>query len=439
MIKRSSSLSILILMAVSLWGQSHSSDILRLMRLANDYFMETVPDPSLDSHTDKVRPSHIWTRGVYYEGLMALYALDPQERYIDYTDWWASSHGWAPRSASSESAWKVHADDQCCTQTYMTRYFQSGDDMMYAKAKEDFDKEMARSQYQYWSWIDALQMAMPAYAMMYRITGERKYMDYAMTSYKWTRNTCGNGLFIVNKGVWWRDAKLVSSSEGWWSRGNGWVLAAQVRVMDQLDSLLSMTAQDREDYELVKSDYLAMCKALPSYQREDGFWNASLDKATYAGKELTGTALFLYGLAWGINRGYLSETEYGDVVRKAWEACASCVHDGCEGCERKDGFLGYVQGTADRPSKGYPFTFTAVPNFEDYGLGCFLLGASEYYRLCERQEKATGIVSVSSVSRSTATSRPYGSIDNSFYSLSGVRIMHPSKGLYIHKGKVMKK
>lgn len=423
---RTAILCLLFLVSYSVWAQTNTTEILRLMRLANDYFMETVPDPSLDSYTDKVRPSHIWTRGVYYEGLMALYAIDSQQRYLDYTDWWASSHDWAPRSASSESAWKVHADDQCCTQTFMARYFMTGDDHMYAKVKEDFDKELARSQYQYWSWIDALQMAMPAYAMMYRITGDRKYMDYAMASYKWTRNTCGNGLFIGKEGLWWRDAKLVSSSEGYWSRGNGWVIAALVRVMEQLDSLAELSAQDREDYALLKSDYLAMCEAFPQYQREDGFWSASIDKEEYAGKELTGTGLILYGIAWGMNRGYLDEEKYLEVADKAWQACASCVHDGCDDCDRKDGFLGYVQGTSDRPSKGYPFTFTAVPNFEDYGLGCFLLGASEYYKIQARHEKATGI-----------KMSPHSSVDkNNYFSISGKRIANPHSGLYIHKGKV---
>lgn len=410
-------------LCTSLSAQTQTGEILRLMQLANDYFMETVPDPSLDSHTDKVRPSHIWTRGVYYEGLMALYDIDPQERYIEYTDWWASSHDWSPRSASSESAWKVHADDQCCTQTFMTRYFHTGDATKYARAQDDFDKEIARSQNQYWSWIDALQMAMPAYAMMYRITGERKYMDYAMKSYRWTRNTCGNGLFIEDEGLWWRDAKLVGSSEGYWSRGNGWVLAAQARVMEQLDSIGNLTAQDKEDYALIKSDFLAMCKALPKYQREDGFWNSSVDKVAFKGKELTGTALFLYGIAWGINRGYLSEDEYLSIADKAWAACASCVHDGCTDCDRKDGFLGWVQGTSDRPSKGYPFTFTAVPNFEDYGLGCFLLGASEYYKIQQRHEQQTGI-------RSIEKSRTNS---DAIYTLSGQKVNKPTRGIYIKR------
>ena len=42
-----------------------------------------------------------------------------------------------------------------------------------------------------------------------------------------------------------------------------------------------------------------------------------------------------------------------------------------------NGFLGWVQGTGKQPSDGQPVTADSVPNFEDYGLGCFLLGGSE--------------------------------------------------------------
>jgi len=40
-----------------------------------------------------------------------------------------------------------------------------------------------------------------------------------------------------------------------------------------------------------------------------------------------------------------------------------------------------VQGTGKDPSAGQPVTYTGVPDFEDYGTGCFLLGAVEYHRL----------------------------------------------------------
>ena len=50
-------------------------------------------------------------------------------------------------------------------------------------------------------------------------------------------------------------------------------------------------------------------------------------------------------------------------------------------CVHADGFLGWNQGTGKDPSAGQPVTFTSVPDFEDYGTGCFMLGAIEYYRL----------------------------------------------------------
>ena len=46
-----------------------------------------------------------------------------------------------------------------------------------------------------------------------------------------------------------------------------------------------------------------------------------------------------------------------------------------------NGFLGYVQGTGEQPSSGQPVTFESLPDFEDYGLGAFLLAGSEVYKL----------------------------------------------------------
>jgi len=46
-----------------------------------------------------------------------------------------------------------------------------------------------------------------------------------------------------------------------------------------------------------------------------------------------------------------------------------------------NGFLGYTQGTGKQPSDGQPVTYTSMPDFEDYGLGCFLLAGSEVFKL----------------------------------------------------------
>ncbi|HEX3007447.1 MAG TPA: glycoside hydrolase family 88 protein, partial [Bacteroidales bacterium] len=123
------------------------------------------------------------------------------------------------------------------------------------------------------------------------------------------------------------------------------------------------------------NDFLAMTRSLKACQRKDGFWNVSLlDESNFGGKELTGTSLFVYGMAWGINNGILSREEYLPLVLNAWNAMTrDAVHE--------NGFLGYVQGTGKEPKDGQPVTFNSVPDFEDYGVGCFLLAGTEVYKL----------------------------------------------------------
>jgi len=344
------------------------TDVLQTARLTNDYFMAKYSDPTIPTNVKRIRPSSLWTRAVYYEGLMALNAIDPQERYVDYALRWADFHQWTPRNGTGTT----HADDQCCSQTYIELNLLTGKGTL-EPTKENLQKQMATGRADYWTWIDAIQMAMPVFVKMYAITNDKYYLDYAMKSYRWSRNVCGGGCLNVKEGLWWRDADYVApykEKDGkncYWSRGNGWVYAALVRSM----SLLS--PKSKEYKELCK-DFLLMSQALLDCQHEDGFWHVSLvSDVDYPNPEMTGTALFLYGMAWGIQNGLLKDQTYRPACDKAWKALKSCIHT--------DGFLGWNQGTGKDPSAGQPVTFTSVPDFEDYGTGCYLLGLTEYYKL----------------------------------------------------------
>jgi rhamnogalacturonyl hydrolase YesR len=120
---------------------------------------------------------------------------------------------------------------------------------------------------------------------------------------------------------------------------------------------------------------VTMCEAVRKVQREDGFWNASLhDPENFGGKETSGTALFIYGMSWGVRQGLLPRDVYEPVIFKAWNAIATeAVHP--------DGFLGYLQGTGKEPKDGQPVVYDSRPDFEDYGLGCFLMAGTELYKL----------------------------------------------------------
>ena len=118
-----------------------------------------------------------------------------------------------------------------------------------------------------------------------------------------------------------------------------------------------------------------MSRALQSCQRKGGFWNVSLhDETNFGGKETTGTSLFIYGMAWGVRNNILDRNEYLPILLKAWNAVVKdAVHS--------NGFLGYVQGTGKEPKDSQPVTYNTVPNFDDFGVGCFLLAGTEIYKL----------------------------------------------------------
>ena len=362
-----------LMLSVAAQAQTAAADVLTVTRKVNDYFMQKHNVPEADTYVhNKKRPSSLWTRGVYYEGLTALYEVDPQQRYIDYIDRWANYHLWTPRNGVKTT----DADDQCCAQTYIWRYRQTQEKRMLVPITENLDYQLLTDKKNYWWWIDAIQMAMPVCAQLSKTTGDRRYIDWAMAQYRYSRNEEGGGLFDVKKGLWWRDKHFVppykekDGADCCWSRGNGWVYAALVRVMQELDP-------KDPYYKELKNDFLLMSEGLLKWQREDGLWNASLVSKEWAGKEISGTSLFIYGMAWGIQNGLLKAKKYRPVIDKAWKTIASeCVH--------ADGFLGFVQGTGAGPADSQPVTYDKAPDFEDYGTGCFLLGAVEYYKLLKK-------------------------------------------------------
>src|SRR4029079_17530858 len=91
---------------------------LATLRLANKYFMEKWPDAGKPIFTNIERPSNIWTRAVYYEGLMALYGIDKKKAYYDYAVDWGVKHKWGLRDGINTR----NADNQCCGQTYIDLY-----------------------------------------------------------------------------------------------------------------------------------------------------------------------------------------------------------------------------------------------------------------------------------------------------------------------------
>jgi Predicted unsaturated glucuronyl hydrolase involved in regulation of bacterial surface properties, and related proteins len=345
--------------------------VLKAMRVTNQYFMNKWPDPGKSIVTNIERPSNIWTRAVYYEGLMALYAIDKKKAYYDYAVDWGNKHNWGLRGSIKTR----NADNQCCGQTYIDLYLMDKQEERVRDIKASIDRMKATDTVSDWNWIDALQMAMPVFVKLGNLYNDTSYFSRMYDMYAFTKYKHGdNGLYNPADRLWWRDKdfdppyKEPNGEDCYWSRGNGWVVAALVRTLAELP-------KTDPHYNEYLQDYKDMLQALLPIQRNDGFWNVSLHDSThFGGKELTGTALFTYGMAWGVNNNIIDRDTYLPVLLKAWNAMVKdCVH--------KNGKLGYVQGTGKEPKDGQPVTYTSTPDFEDYGLGCFLLAGSEVYKL----------------------------------------------------------
>ncbi|MGC4088097.1 MAG: glycoside hydrolase family 88 protein [Polyangiaceae bacterium] len=227
---------------------------------------------------------------------------------------------------------------------------------------------------------------MPVFAKLGVQLGDSRYFDAMWALYANCRDEQGGGLFDEASGLWWRDAKYnpgdtytlsPNGQDIHWSRGNGWVFAALVRVLD----VLPASDPHRAAY---VADFLAMASALLPLQRTDGFWHESLTNPTHCesigkagqdGPETSGTALFVYGYAWGIRSGLLDANTYGSAVSRGWKGLS-------EVALQPNGMLGWVQSTGAAPcDNNQSLGATVVPNFDDFGVGCFLLAGSEVLKL----------------------------------------------------------
>ncbi len=361
------------------------TDVLKAMNTANDYFMNKFPDPGVDliqptgGRDDdfpdgRIWSSNIWTWGTYATGLMSFYKTTDDSRALEYLTEWGEKHDW---KMATEEMW----NDHLAGQTYIELYQLDTTKKEYIfDVKTSIDAFIAVGDTQGrgfgadWNWVDAAYMAMPLFAQLGALTGDDAYYEKMHELYLHMKNDVGGGLYNAEDGLWWRDASFKppylepNGEDCYWSRGNGWVVGALVRTL----KFMPEDAANRDEYQSILKE---MCTALLKVQREDGMWNVSLhDPTNYGGKELTGSSFFLYGMAWGVNNGLLDANKFSPAIYKGWN---TLVND----CMHPNGYLGYVQGTGNQPSSRQPVTYDSVPDFEDYGLGAFLLAGTEIYKM----------------------------------------------------------
>ena len=415
--------------ALCAFGQlAPSGDIHEAATRAARYFIARYPDVGAKSYVGgKERNSKIWTRSVFYEGLMNLYREDGSDEWLDYALDWGEYHKYV--SSSDTEAKSHNADYQCCGQTYMQLYLldPSHEERM-SHIKMRIDNMIATGRNNFWYWVDAIQMSMPVMALLGATLDDESYYDAMHDLYMYSRDSQGGSkkgggkpLFNTVTGLWYRDYSadppykdvIEPDKDCYWSRGNGWAYMALARVMQ-------FTPEDMKYRQQYLDDFLLMSRGLKECQKSDGYWGVSLHAPANFGPvgstdpEITGTSLFVGGMAWGVREGLLPAEDYLPAVISGWEAMAAACHP--------DGKIGYIQGTGSKPEDGAAITYDTEPDFEDFGVGCWLWGAAEVYALACQLEQQSGIEEVEATVEG----------DNKYYDLMGREVCRPVNGnIYI--------
>lgn len=320
-----------------------------------------------------------WTNGALYAGMVEWAGIAGNDKYYVWLKGMSEQLSWDYYKHDNARR-KYHADDYCVGQTYIELYRKYKDKEMIkpmrtyldyilknpAMGELDFAKKVeGYSSQQRWSWCDALFMAPTVWAKMGNVTGKKKYFDFMYQEYKFTTDY----LYDKDEDLYFRDSNYFTRKEAngakvFWGRGNGWVFAGLPIIIRELPA-----KYENKDYFV--TIYKDMAAKLTSLQSADGFWHASLlDPASYPNPEMSATAFFVYGLAWGINNGYLEKDKYLPAVVKGWKSMVTSVWP--------DGKVGFIQPIGADP-KAVTREMTEV-----YGVGGFLMAGTEITRLIEK-------------------------------------------------------
>jgi rhamnogalacturonyl hydrolase YesR len=213
-----------------------------------------------------------------------------------------------------------------------------------------------------WSWCDALFMGPTVWAKMANVTGNKEYLDFMLKEYKATTDY----LYSKEDHLFYRDSRYFDTTEAngarmFWGRGNGWVFAGLPIIIRELP-------KNYEQKAYFINLYRDMAAKILSLQDTSGYWHASLlDPASFPNPEMSATGFFMYGLAWGINNGYLDNKTYLPAVIRGWKAMQKAV--------MPDGKVGWIQPIGENPKK------VTRDMTEVYGVGAFLMAGSEIYKL----------------------------------------------------------
>jgi rhamnogalacturonyl hydrolase YesR len=212
-------------------------------------------------------------------------------------------------------------------------------------------------------WLDDLYMSVPALAQMGTLTGERKYYDDAARQIL----QFSARMFVPETGLYrhgWIDG-MDPHPAFYWGRANGWAVVAMAELLDVLPA-------DHPQRAAILAQFRAHVAGLARLQDINGLWHQLLDRPdTYL--ETSASAMYVYSIALGINRGWLDAGAYSPMAALGWNAVAAKVNS-----------QGQVEGTCVGTGMGFDpmfYAYRPASVFAAHGYGPVLLAGAEMIKL----------------------------------------------------------
>jgi rhamnogalacturonyl hydrolase YesR len=309
-----------------------------------------------------------WKHATFYTGAMELYQATGNPVYRELLTGIAEEHDWTMLEVN-QALWR-HADNHLIGETFINLHLDDGqsDPTQVAHVQEIFNRMLTNpwSGRELYDWCDALFMSPPVWAQLAALNNDDRYL--AELDRLWWDAT--DFLYDQEWNLYYRDSSYFNSIEAngkptFWGRGNGWVIGGLVR-------LLQYMPEDYGGRQAYVDLYREMIDQLVSLQMDSGGWPSSLlypERYNFQ-TEMSATAFFVYGLAWGINNGLLDPEFYGPVAAKGWLQMANYING--------DGTIAHIQIVGKEPG---PVDDGA--DKREYGYGAVLLAGvemAEYYR-----------------------------------------------------------
>jgi unsaturated rhamnogalacturonyl hydrolase len=290
------------------------------------------PDPTLLDFQEKPRWSY--TNGLVLQAMSRVYEKYPLQEIYDYI------YDYANRMINEDGTIETYD-----LTDYNLDMIKSGDAIFYLhrkkgeprfkKAMDTLHKQLEgqpttseggywhKKRYPYQMWMDGLYMAEPFHAKYANafMEGEaaKTVLDHIVLQFDLIEEHNRDpetGLYYhgwdESKEQRWAD-KETGLSKHFWSRGMGWYGMALVDIIELLPD-------DHPGRERIVNYLNRYAEAIVKYQDGTGTWYQVLNLPDREGNylEATGTCMFTYTLAKGVNKGYLPET-YMVQAKKGYE------------------------------------------------------------------------------------------------------------------------